>query len=198
MKLETLENKIANCYISLLMKDKNVDFSLENIALKSKVNMDEILPLLPYEEKINHLYLMRIFLDNLDKKVLHDLYDIIIDEEISFYEKILEGFFLRFENLFQYRKAIQRLSEGYNKRLKNFNFLFLNNHSFLLKLLKLSGDKDNYLKINARALFLQSIYLKALEKFLKEDQIILEQIMRIIDDDLKKVFEINVFFRNFL
>ena len=34
---------------------KNVDYSLDNIALKSKVNMDEILPLLPYEEKINHL-----------------------------------------------------------------------------------------------------------------------------------------------
>ena len=65
-----------------------------------------------------------------------------------YFEKILEAFFIKFENLDKYKKALIFLSS--KKRDKLLNILILNNqnHKFFLKLMKCCGDNDPYFKLN--------------------------------------------------
>ena len=58
--------------------------------------------------------------------------------------------------LFKNRKVIIKLSYNLNMKILNFNTLFFDNHIFMLKLLKLSGDKDSFIKLNIKSVLLNS------------------------------------------
>ena len=193
MSKSNIQTKIADVYISMLMKNVD-DLSLKNISKKAKIKYEEAVTNFPYDNNINTIKFMKIFFTNLDQRVLDNFFKEIKDEEISLYEKILEGFILRFEELIKYEKAIKTLSNDFQKKLLNFKVLFLDNHLFMYKLLKLSGDKDNSLKLTAKAILLNSLFFKFLVKLIDSEVFDLDSFTRNIDNDLKNLFDAKFLF----
>ena len=195
MNHKSLEDRIADQYIKMLAKDqKNLTFS--NIVDKAKVSLEKANIIFPFDDELVKIKLMKIFLKNIDQGALTVFCDEIKDENITFYEKLLEGIFIRFEELFKHKKAIKKLSYNLNMKILNFNILFFDNHIFMLKLLKLSGDNDSFIKLSIKSVLLNSIFFRCMIIFLNEDKMNINSLMRKVDDDLKKLFEINFLFKN--
>ena len=195
MNHKSLEDRIADQYIKMLAKDqKNLTFS--NIVDKAKVSLEKANTIFPFDDELVKIKLMKIFLKNIDQGALTVFCDEIKDENITFYEKLLEGIFIRFEELFKHKKAIKKLSYNLNMKILNFNILFFDNHIFMLKLLKLSGDNDSFIKLSIKSVLLNSIFFRCMIIFLNEDKMNINSLMRKVDDDLKKLFEINILFKN--
>ena len=185
---------IADEYINSIIKEESFEISL--ISKKLKIENSVIQTLFPYSEKINKLEYLKIFNSKLDDEILIILNKEIRDEDATYFEKILEAFFIKFENLDKYKKALIFLSS--KKRDKFINFLILNNqnHKFILKLMKCCGDKDPYFKLNIKATLLNSLYIMNLNELLKRKEITIDKIMSNLDKDLKKVFELPFLFKN--
>ena len=195
MNHKSLEDRIADQYIKMLAKDqKNLTFS--NIVDKAKVSLEKANIIFPFDDELVKIKLMKIFLKNIDQGALTVFCDEIKDENITFYEKLLEGIFIRFEELFKHKKAIKKLSYNLNMKILNFNILFFDNHIFMLKLLKLSGDNDSFIKLSIKSVLLNSIFFRCMIVYLNEDKMNINSLMRKVDDDLKKLFEINILFKN--
>ena len=185
---------IADEYINSVLKGKSFDLNL--ISKKLKLDNSIIKTLFPYSEEINKLEYLKLFNSKIDDEILILLNKEIRDEDATYFEKILEAFFIKFENLDKYKKALIFLSS--KKRDKLLNFLILNNqnHKFILKLMKCCGDKDLYFKLNIKATLLNSLYIKNLNEFLNREEITIDKIMSNLDKDLKKVFELPFLFKN--
>ena len=185
---------IADEYINSILKGESFDLNL--ISKKLKLDNSIIKTLFPYSEEINKLEYLKLFNSKIDDEILILLNKEIRDEDATYFEKILEAFFIKFENLDKYKKALIFLSS--KKRDKLLNFLILNNqnHRFILKLMKCCGDKDQYFKLNIKATLLNSLYIKNLNEFLNGEEITIDKIMSNLDKDLKKVFELPFLFKN--
>ena len=195
MNYKSLEDKIANQYIKMLLKEET-KLTFRDIVRKAKVSFEEANIIFPFDDKLIKIKLMKIFIKNIDENALILFNNEIKNEDITLYEKLLEGIFIRFEELFKNRKAIMKLSYNLNMKILNFNTLFFDNHIFMLKLLKLSGDKDSFIKLNIKSVLLNSLFLKFMIKFLNEDKININSLMRKVDEDLKRFFEIKFLFKN--
>ena len=194
MNFVEIENKVVKTFMEILMDYKEDDCSLEKISKKSKIKLSDLQSLYPFEEKTNNLIFLKIFLKNLDNNIIFELQKETSKEKLTNFEIILEGIFLRFENLFPYKFAISKMSNNLNKKLINFNVLLLDNHFFMLKLLKLSGDKANFMKLNLKATLLNGLFVKNMNNFLNDKTENINLIMREVDGDLKKLFELNFIF----
>ena len=185
---------IADEYINSILKGESFDLNL--ISKKLKLDNSIIKTLFPYSEEINKLEYLKLFNSKIDDEILILLNKEIRDEDATYFEKILEAFFIKFENLDKYKKALIFLSS--KKRDKLLNFLILNNqnHKFILKLMKCCGDKDLYFKLNIKATLLNSLYIKNLNELLNREEITIDKIMSNLDKDLKKVFELPFLFEN--
>ena len=185
---------IADEYINSVIREKNFDIDL--ISKKLKIDSSIIKTLFPYSDEINKLEYLKLFNLKIDDEILIFLNKEIRDEDATYFEKILEAFFIKFENLDKYKKALIFLSS--KKRDKFLNFLILNdqNHKFILKLMKCCGDKDPFIKLNIKAALLNSLYIKNLNELLNIEEITIDKIMSNIDKDLKKVFELPFLFKN--
>ena len=185
---------IADEYINSIIKEES--FELNLISKKLKIENSVIQTLFPYSEKINKLEYLKIFNSKLDDEILILLNKEIKDEDATYFEKILESFFIKFENLDKYKKALIFLSS--KKRDKFLNFLILNNqnHKFILKLMRCCGDKDPYFKLNIKATLLNSLYIKNLNELLNKEKITIDKVMSNLDNDLKKIFELRFLFKN--
>ena len=185
---------IADEYINSILKGESFDLNL--ISKKLKLDNSIIKTLFPYSEEINKLEYLKLFNSKIDDEILILLNKEIRDEDATYFEKILEAFFIKFENLDKYKKALIFLSS--KKRDKLLNFLILNNqnHKFILKLMKCCGDKDPYFKLNIKATLLNSLYIKNLNELLNRKEITIDKIMSNLDKDLKKVFELPFLFKN--
>ena len=185
---------IADEYINSILKGESFDLNL--ISKKLKLDNSIIKTLFPYSEEINKLEYLKLFNSKIDDEILIFLNKEIRDEDATYFEKILEAFFIKFENLDKYKKALIILSS--KKRDKLLNFLILNNqnHKFILKLMKCCGDKDLYFKLNIKATLLNSLYIKNLNELLNREEITIDKIMSNLDKDLKKVFELPFLFKN--
>ena len=185
---------IADEYINSIIKEESFELSL--ISKKLKIENSVIQTLFPYSEKINKLEYLKIFNSKLDDEILILLNKEIKDEDATYFEKILESFFIKFENLDKYKKALIFLSS--KKRDKFLNFLILNNqnHKFILKLMRCCGDKDPYFKLNIKATLLNSLYIKNLNELLNKEKITIDKVMSNLDNDLKKIFELRFLFKN--
>ena len=185
---------IADEYIASILNGEN--FDLNAISKTLKIDNSVIQTLFPYSEKINKLEYLKIFNSKIDDEILILFSKEIRDEDATYFEKILEAFFIKFENLDKYKKALIFLSS--KKRDKFLNFLILNNqnHKFILKLMKCCGDKDPYFKLNIKATLLNSLYIKNLNELLNREEITIDKIMSNLDKDLKKVFELPFLFKN--
>ena len=195
MNYKSLEDKIANQYIKMLLNEET-KLTFRDIVRKAKLSFEEANIIFPFDDKLIKIKLMKIFIKNIDENVLILFNNEIKNEDITLYEKLLEGIFIRFEELFKNRKAIMKLSYNLNMKILNFNTLFFDNHIFMLKLLKLSGDKDSFIKLNIKSVLLNSLFLKFMIKFLNEDKININSLMRKVDEDLKRFFEIKFLFKN--
>ena len=195
MNYKSLEDKIANQYIKMLLNEET-KLTFRDIVRKAKLSFEEANIIFPFDDKLIKIKLMKIFIKNIDENALILFNNEIKNEEITLYEKLLEGIFIRFEELFKNRKAIMKLSYNLNMKILNFNTLFFDNHIFMLKLLKLSGDKDSFIKLNIKSVLLNSLFLKFMIKFLNEDKININSLMRKVDEDLKRFFEIKFLFKN--
>ena len=162
---------IADEYINSILKGESFDLNL--ISKKLKLDNSIIKTLFPYSEEINKLEYLKLFNSKIDDEILILLNKEIRDEDATYFEKILESFFIKFENLDKYKKALIFLSS--KKRDKFLNFLILNNqnHKFILKLLKCCGDQDSFIKLNIKATLLNSLYIKNLYLFLNTEKILL-------------------------
>ena len=185
---------IADEYINSIIREKKFDIDL--ISKKLKIDSSIIKTLFPYSEEINKLEYLKLFNSKIDDEILILLNKEIRDEDATYFEKILEVFFIKFENLDKYKKALIFLSS--KKRDKFLNFLILNNqnHKFILKLMKCCGDKDPFIKLNIKAALLNSLYIKNLNDLLNRKEITNDRIMSNLDKDLKKVFELPFLFKN--
>ena len=185
---------IADEYINSVIREKRFDIDL--ISKKLKIESSTIKTLFPYSEEINKLEYLKLFNSKIDDEILIFLNKEIRDEDATYFEKILEAFFIKFENLDKYKKALIFLSS--KKRDKFLNLLILNNqnHKFILKLMKCCGDKDLYFKLNIKATLLNSLYIKNLNELLNREEITIDKIMSNLDKDLKKVFELPFLFKN--
>ena len=185
---------IADEYINSVIREKKFDIDL--ISKRLKIDSSIIKTLFPYSEEINKLEYLKLFNSKVDDEILIFLNKEIRDEDATYFEKILEAFFIKFENLDKYKKALIFLSS--KKRDKFLNFLILNNqnHKFILKLMKCCGDKDSYFKLNIKATLLNSLYIKNLNELLNRKEITIDKIMSNLDKDLKKVFELPFLFKN--
>ena len=185
---------IADEYINSFIREKKIDIDL--ISKKLKIDSSIIKTLFPYSEEINKLEYLKLFNSKIDDEILIFLNKEIRDEDATYFEKILEAFFIKFENLDKYKKALIFLSS--KKRDKLLNFLILNNqnHKFILKLMKCCGDKDPFIKLNIKAALLNSLYIKNLHELLNREEITIDKIMSNLDKDLKQVFELPVLFKN--
>ena len=185
---------IADEYIASILKGESFDLNL--ISKKLKIDYSKIKTLFPYCEKINKLEYLKIFNSKIDDEILISLNKEIKDEDATYFEKILEAFFIKFENLDKYKKALIILSSEKKDKLLNFLILNNQNHKFILKLMKCCGDKDPYFKLNIKATLLNSLYIKNLNELLNRKEISIEKIMSNLDKDLKKVFELPFLFKN--
>ena len=185
---------IADEYIKTILKEKPFDLNL--ISKRLKIDNSIIKTLFPHNENINKLEFLKLFNSKIDDEILILLNKEIRDEDATYFEKILEAFFIKFESLDKYKKALIYLSS--KKKDKFLNFLILNNqnHKFFLKLMRCCGDKDHFLKLNIKATLLNSLYIKNLNNILNTEKITIDKIMRNLDKDLKKVFELPFIFKN--
>ena len=185
---------IADEYINSVIREKKFDIDL--ISKKLKIDSSIIKTLFPYSDEINKLEYLKLFNSKIDDEILILLNKEIRDEDATYFEKILEAFFIKFENLDKYKKALIFLSS--KKRDKFLNFLILNNqnHKFILKLLKCCGDRDPFIKLNIKAALLNSLYIKNLNELLNIEEITIDKVMSNLDKDLKKVFELPFLFKN--
>ncbi len=185
---------IADEYINSVIREKKFDIDL--ISKKLKIDSSIIKTLFPYSDEINKLEYLKLFNSKIDDEILIFLNKEIRDENATYFEKVLEAFFIKFETLDKYKKALIFLSS--KKRDKFLNFLILNNqnHKFILKLLKCCGDRDPFIKLNIKAALLNSLYIKNLNELLNREEITTDKIMSNLDKDLKKVFELPFLFKN--
>ena len=185
---------IADEYINSILKGENFDLNL--ISKKLKIDNSVIQTLFPYSEKINKFEYLKIFNSKIDDEILILLNKEIRDEDATYFEKILEAFFIKFENLDKYKKALIILSSEKKDKLLNFLILNNQNHKFILKLMKCCGDQDPFIKLNIKATLLNSLYIKNLNILLNRKEITIDKIMSNLDKDLKKVFELPFLFKN--
>ena len=185
---------IADEYINSIMREKKFDIDL--ISKKLKIDSSIIKTLFPYSEEINKLEYLKLFNSKIGDEILILLTKEIRDEDATYFEKILEAFFIKFENLDRYKKALIVLSPERKDKVLNFLILNNQNHKFILKLMKCCGDKDPFIKLNIKATLLNSLYIKNLNEFLNRKEITIDKIMSNLDKDLKKVFELPFIFKN--
>ena len=187
-----IKNILSQELIKCLIENKK--FDLDFISNSLKLDIVAVKSLFPSSPDINTLELLKIFNSNIDDEILIIINKEIKDEDASYFEKILESLFIKFENLSKYKKAFVKLSSSFNNRFINFVYLNQQNQQFMIRLMICCGDQDNFFKLNVKASILNAIYLKNLKVFLSEDNINLETVMRSLDNDLKKSFELKFLF----
>ena len=185
---------IADEYINSVLREKKFDLKL--ISKKLKIDSSIIETLFPYSDKINRLEYLKLFNSKIDDEMLILFNKEIRDEDATYFEKILEAFFIKFENLDKYKKALIILSSEKKDKLLNFLILNNQNHKFILKLMKCCGDRDPIFKLNIKATLLNAIYIKNLNELLNINKITIDKIMSNLDKDLKKLFELSFLFKN--
>ena len=68
MNFKNIENKISNCYVTLLLEGREDKATLKYLSLKSKLNFQDVKIVFPYDNRVNRKLFMKIFLKNLGEK----------------------------------------------------------------------------------------------------------------------------------
>ena len=116
------------------------------------------------------------------------------DDTISTtYDKILEGLSLRFEKYLQYKEALKILSNNTKQRFEVFFNVFQENYYFTTSLLDLVEDEKNCGIKALKSLGINIVFIKGLEKFLKNESKNIDPVIRNLDKYLGDLQDIGLF-----
>ena len=193
-KDEDLKWKLCDAYFVILDNSNLNSTNLEELCLKSKVSYEEAKKIIPENAVNSYFFFLQILITKLDNETLEELKKDIADDTISStYDKILEGLTLRFENFLIYKPAFKIISEKLESRVENFFVLLQQNYSFMFNLLDLVEDKQNCFLKTIKSTALNSLFTKAVEIFLKDENSNLDSTVRYLDKYLKDIEDVGVF-----
>jgi hypothetical protein len=188
-----LKFKLCEAYFSILNNTNKSSINLKELCLKINVSFDKVKKLIP-EKSVNSIFFLKILINKLDNEALEELKTDIREDTISStYDKILEGLTLRFEKILIYKPALQILSDTPESKVENFFKLFQENYSFMFNLLDLVENKQNCILKNLKSLALNSLFIKGMEVFLKDENNNLDRTIRYLDKYLKDIEDIGAF-----
>ena len=192
-KDQDLKSKLCDAYFKVLINSNQKPLNLEELCLKAKISYNEAKKIIP-ENSLNNIFFLKILIARLDKETLEEFKtDISGDTISSTYDKILEGLTLRFEKFLEYKTVLKIVSDSRESRVENFFKLFQQNYSFMFSLLGLVENKQHCVLKNIKSLALNSIFIKCMVVFLKDENNNLDKIVRYLDKYLKDIEDIGVF-----
>jgi len=192
-KDQDLKSKLCDAYFSILNNSNSNSIKLEDLCLKSKVSYDEAKKIIPENSFNNHVFFLQTLITKLDNETLEELKKDISDDTISStYDKILEGLTLRFENFLEYKPAFKIISEKLESRVENFFALLQQNYSFMFNLLDLVENKQNCILKTIKSTALNSLFIKTVEIFLKDENNNLDATVRYLDKYLRDIEDVGV------
>ena len=193
-KDQDLKWKLCDAYFSILNDTNLNSINLEDLCLKSKVSYDEAKKIFPKNSVNNYFFFLQTLITKLDNETLEELKkDIENDTISSTYDKILEGLTLRFEKFLEYKPAFKIISEKLESKVENFFALLQQNYSFMFNLLDLVENKQNCILKTIKSSALNSLFTKAVEIFLKDENNNLDSTVRFLDKYLKEIEDFGIF-----
>ena len=191
---QNLEWKLCKAYFSILEMSMISEISIDQLSTVSKISINEVKKIVPNNSMNYRIFFLKILLSKLDREVLSELKEDIADDTISStYDKILEGFSLRFEKYFEYRLSFKILSKNPKERIEIFLKVFKENYNFSSNLLTLI-EEDHSIGIKTlKSLALNIVFTKSLEFFLKDENISLDAVIRCLDKYLSDIEDVGIF-----
>ena len=191
---EDLEWKLCEAYFSILDKNMTSQVSLEQLSIEAKISIDEVEKIISDNSVDYKIFFLKILISKVDREVLTELKADIFDDNISnTYDKILEGFILRFEKYMQYRGSFKILSKNSKQKIKVFLNVFRENYNFSSNLLTLIEDDQNCGIKTLKCLALNAVFTKCLDIFLNDENKDIETVMRYLDKYFSDVRDLGMF-----
>ena len=191
---QNLEWKLCEAYFSILIKNMSSQVSLDQLSIAAKISREEVEKIVSNNPIDYKVFFLKILISKLDKEVLTELKADIVDDNISStYDKILEGFTLRFEKYIKYKQSFKILSKNPKQRIKLFLNVFKENYNFSLNLLTLIEEDQNCGIKTLKSLALNFVFIRCLEIFLKDENKDLDGVMRYLDKYLGDMQELGMF-----
>ena len=189
-----LEWKLCEAYFSILEKNMTSKVDLNQLSRITKISREEIDKIVSSSLIDNRIFFLKILISKLDEEVLNELAVDIVDDNIStIYDKILEGFSLRFEKYMKYRVSFKILSRNSKQRVQVFFNVFKENYNFSSNLLTLIEEDQNFGVKTLKSIALNVVFIKCLEIFLKGENKDLDSVIRHLDKYLGDMQDLGVF-----
>ena len=191
---QNLEWRLCKSYFSILEINMTSVISLDQLCIESKISRAEAEKIIPKNTLDYRFFFLKILISELDKEVLTELKADMGDDTISTtYDKILEGLSLRFEKYLQYKEALKILSNNTKQRFEVFFNVFQENYYFTTSLLDLVEDEKNCGIKALKSLGINIVFIKGLEKFLKNESKNIDPVIRSLDKYLGDLQDIGLF-----
>ena len=191
---QNLEWKLCEAYFSILEISMSSDISIDKLCIEAKISKEEVETIIPNNPMDYRIFFLKILISKLDRDVLTELKVDIADDTISStYDKILEGFSLRFEKYFKYKQSLKILSNNSKQRVEVFLKIFRENYNFSSNLLTLIEEDQNCIIKTLKSLALNIVFTKSLEIFFKDEKKDIDKVMRYLDKYLSDMEDIGLF-----
>ena len=191
---ENIEWKLCEAYFSIIETRMSTEVSLDELCEVSKISLEEANKIVSKNSMNNSIFFLKILISKIDREVLSELNDDLIDDTVSStYDKLLEGLSLRFEKYLKYKQSLKILSKNSIQKIQVFLNVFKENYFFSFNLLTLIEEEQNCgLKI-LKAMALNIVFTKSLEIFLKDEKKDIDTVTRYLDKYLSDVEDIGLF-----
>ena len=191
---QKLEWKLCEAYFLIIEKSMTSQVNLDQLSKATKISKEVVEKIVSDNLIDNRIFFLKILISKLDEEVLNELAVDIVDDNIStIYDKILEGFSLRFEKYMKYKQSFKILSKNSKQRIQVFFNLFRENYNFSSNLLTLIEEEQNCGVKTLKSLALNIVFTKCLEIFLKDDNADLDSVMRYLDKYLTDMKDLGGF-----
>ena len=195
MELSDKQIKVRLCdqYLQIVSKSMSPNISLEELCRVSKISHNRAKKIVP-PNFVETFFFLKIYISKVDKEVLNDLKIELMDDDVStVYDKILEGITIRFEAFLKHKRALQILSYGIDQRIEIFFKLLRENVYFMSNLLDLvENESENFLLNKIKSIALNFVFIKALEKFLKDESTEIDTTIRLVDKYLTEIEDLGI------
>ena len=191
---ENIEWKLCEAYFSILETSMTSDISLNELCEVSKISLEEANKIVSKNSMNNSNFFLKILLSKIDREVLYELKEDITNDTISStYDKLLEGFSLRFEKYLKYKQSLKNLSKNSKQKVQVFLNVFKENYNFSSNLLTLIEEEQNCgLKI-LKSMALNIVFTKSLEIFFEDENNDIDTVIRYLDKYLSDMEDIGFF-----
>ena len=191
---QKLEWKLCEAYFLIIEKSMTSQVNLDQLSKATKISKEVVEKIVSDSLIDNRIFFLKILISKIDREVLNELKADLVDDTISStYDKILEGFSLRFEKYMKYKQSFKILSKNSKQRIQVFFNLFRENYNFSSNLLTLIEEEQNCGVKTLKSLALNIVFTKCLEIFLKDDNADLDSVMRYLDKYLTDMKDLGGF-----